>query len=440
MERKLTTIFCADVVGYSKMMGQDEEGTLHSLDACRAIIDPLVVQFGGRIFGSAGDSVLAEFASTVNAVKFAINTQNLLRIRNLEHPNKPPMVFRFGLHLGDVVIHGTNLLGDGVNIGARIESMSDIGGVTMSDVVYNQVNNRIPNTTFIDRGLQTFKNIEYPIRLYSVLIEGATVNPGIKLAAEQAARPASSQVQGAGQSAGQGAPQAPNEAVMTLKTILDDRSLNELPFLRGKALIESGDKIRGIKILLIRTVKKEGSAADELMSLATKKLIPKELLKFSAEAINYYTRFALGDKVFKIGLAFKNGNFGEDFAFKFYDIWKIAAKDFDEAKIELAKYVFENITEPEDINDSIKNLEALVRKRNTQAAILLATFYMKANTRESDQKAFEWLWCAKEWKEASAMGYLQTLTKRVSKPEFASYKISAESIIDQIAFELRNTY
>jgi class 3 adenylate cyclase len=167
MERKLTTIFCADVVGYSKMMSLDEEETLRTLSECRTIIDKLIDEYCGRIFGSAGDSVLAEFPSAVMCVRFAAVCQHALHKRNL-NSTMPKMRFRFGIHLGDVVIQGNNLMGDVVNIAARIESMADYGGVSMSETVYNEVKSKIQELTFLDRGFQNFKNIPQPIKIYSI--------------------------------------------------------------------------------------------------------------------------------------------------------------------------------------------------------------------------------------------------------------------------------
>ena len=147
MERKLTTIICADVVGFSKMMESDEEGTLSILESCRSIIDPMTIEYGGRLFNTGGDSVLLDFSSTVNAVKFAIECQKQLQARNAQNANLPIMTYRFGIHIGDVVIQNSNLMGDGVNLAARIEALADYGGVTMSEIVYQQVRTRIPTVS-----------------------------------------------------------------------------------------------------------------------------------------------------------------------------------------------------------------------------------------------------------------------------------------------------
>ena len=143
METKLATIICSDVIGYSKLMQQDEEGTLRKLDACRAIIDPLIDSSKGRLFNTGGDSVLIEFASAVDAVRFAVEMQ--LKMTAL----KNGMRWRVGMHMGEVWIYGTNLMGDAVNLAARTESLADYGGVTMTDVVYRLVAGKIKDLTFI---------------------------------------------------------------------------------------------------------------------------------------------------------------------------------------------------------------------------------------------------------------------------------------------------
>jgi adenylate cyclase len=134
--RKLTTIVAADVVGFSKLMGEDEGGTLEALKACRSIIDGVIGEYHGGIFGSAGDSVLAEFVSPVEAVCCAHEFQKLIADRN-DHPaTGRPMQFRVGINLGDVIIEGANLYGDGVNVAARLEAVADPGGVCVSAKVH----------------------------------------------------------------------------------------------------------------------------------------------------------------------------------------------------------------------------------------------------------------------------------------------------------------
>jgi len=124
----LTTILVADVVGFSQLMGADEEGTLATLKSCRGIIDSSIAEHNGRIFGGAGDSVVAEFASPVQAVLCAAEFQHLLADRNAHFGDKDQMQFRVGVNMGDVIVDGDNLYGDGVNVGARLESIAEAGG------------------------------------------------------------------------------------------------------------------------------------------------------------------------------------------------------------------------------------------------------------------------------------------------------------------------
>ena len=158
--RKLAAIFAADVAGYSRLMGQDEIGTLRRLTACRAILDERIAAHRGRIFGSAGDSVVADFASAIDAVQCAVAVQDALA-------NEEQMRFRIGVHVGDVIVQSENLFGDGVNIAARLEGLAEPGGICISGAVRDQIGTKLP-IAFTDLGEQQFKNIAQPIRAYCI--------------------------------------------------------------------------------------------------------------------------------------------------------------------------------------------------------------------------------------------------------------------------------
>src|SRR5712691_1070658 len=129
IERKLVAILSADVQGFSRLMGEDEEATLHTLHAYREVTDSLIQQHRGRFVGSAGDSVLAEFASVVDAVRCAVEIQQQLKTRNADLPAPRRMEFRIGINLGDVMVDGEQIYGDGVNIAARLQALADAGGI-----------------------------------------------------------------------------------------------------------------------------------------------------------------------------------------------------------------------------------------------------------------------------------------------------------------------
>ena len=169
--RKLAAIFAADVAGYSRLMEQDEVGTLRRLTACRAILDERIAAYRGRIFGSAGDSVVADFASAVDAVQCAVAVQDSIGKESAARPAAEQMRFRIGVHVGDVLVQGENLFGDGVNIAARLEALAEPGGVCISGAVRDQIGTKLP-LTFTDLGEQRVKNIDQPIRAY--LIGGAS--------------------------------------------------------------------------------------------------------------------------------------------------------------------------------------------------------------------------------------------------------------------------
>ena len=171
MERKLTAILCADVYGYSRLMGEDEEGTLRTLSAYRRIADSLIERHHGRFVTSAGDSILAEFASVVEAVTCAVSIQTALRAENAELPLERRMLFRIGVNLGDVMVEGEQIYGDGVNVAARLESLAEPGGICISDVVHGQVRTKLP-IRYQDLGEQHVKNIAEPVRVLRVLMDG----------------------------------------------------------------------------------------------------------------------------------------------------------------------------------------------------------------------------------------------------------------------------
>ncbi len=154
VKRKLTVILAADVEGYSRLMGADEEATLKTLGAHREIIDAMIAGHDGRIFATAGDSVVAEFASPVEAVRAALSIQEELAVRNDGLADERKMRFRIGINLGDVMVEGENLLGDGVNVAARLEGLAVPGGICVSDMVYQSVEAKL-DLAFEDLGAQS---------------------------------------------------------------------------------------------------------------------------------------------------------------------------------------------------------------------------------------------------------------------------------------------
>jgi len=176
MERKLTAILCADVFGYSRLMGECEEATLRTLSSYRKLVDSLIEQHHGRFVNSAGDSVLAEFASVVNAVQCAAEIQNTLKAENAPLLPERRMEFRIGVNLGDVMVDGEQIYGDGVNVAARLESLADPGGICVSGTVCEHLGNRLA-LSYEDLGEQSVKNIAKPVRVYRVLLEAGAATP-----------------------------------------------------------------------------------------------------------------------------------------------------------------------------------------------------------------------------------------------------------------------
>ena len=189
MKRKIAAIFAADIAGYSRLVAEDEEETLRRLAAYRAVTDDFIVKAGGRIFNTAGDAVLAEFSSAVEAVRCAIDIQESLRTRNMAYPASRQMQFRIGITIGDVVERDGDLLGDGVNIAARLEGLAEVGGICVSRAVHEQVVNKL-SVQFADIGAQEVKNIPTPVHAYMVAMrreDGSYATPQVK---KPAAKPA----------------------------------------------------------------------------------------------------------------------------------------------------------------------------------------------------------------------------------------------------------
>ena len=174
VKRKLTAILSADVKGYSRLMGEDEEWTVRTLNAYREIMRGLIQQHRGRVVNAPGDNVLAEFASVVDAVQCSVEIQQVLRAKNAMLPENRRMEFRIGINLGDVIEEGEQIYGDGVNIAARLEGLADAGGICISESAYQQIENKLP-LRYDYLGEHEVKNITKPVRVYRAQIESEAV-------------------------------------------------------------------------------------------------------------------------------------------------------------------------------------------------------------------------------------------------------------------------
>ena len=182
VERRLTTILAADVVGYSLLMAADEAGTLASLKALRReLIEPKTVEYHGRVVKLMGDGTLMEFGSVVDAVNFAADLQRAIAERNAKVPEDRRIIYRIGINIGDVIVEGDDIYGDGVNVAARLEALADPGGICVSEPVHTQIRGKVA-LAFKDLGEQQVKNIPEPVRVFKVLLDDS--------AAEHTAAPA----------------------------------------------------------------------------------------------------------------------------------------------------------------------------------------------------------------------------------------------------------
>src|SRR5260370_32855082 len=183
VERKLMAILAADVAGYSKLMGADEEGTLARLKAHRhRLVDPKITKHRGRISKTTGDGLLAEFPSAVDAVRCAVEVQRGMIAGNVDVPSKKKFKFRVGINVGDIMLHGGDIFGDGVNVAARLENLAEPGGICVSGRVQEDVRDKL-DIAFEDMGEQKLKNIARPVRVYRVRLNEAisTAEPAVTL-------------------------------------------------------------------------------------------------------------------------------------------------------------------------------------------------------------------------------------------------------------------
>jgi adenylate cyclase len=187
IERRLTNILSADVFGYSRLMGQDEAATLALLNDYKGVMTGLIAQHRGRIVSTAGDSVLAEFSSSVMAVQTAVDIQRQLAERNQKLEPDRQMWFRIGINLGDVIAERDDIFGDDVNIAARLQSMAEPGGILISGAVFDQVKNKL-SLSFNFLGPQRLKNIDAEVPVYSAVMYGAT-RPPLDISGGQRAAP-----------------------------------------------------------------------------------------------------------------------------------------------------------------------------------------------------------------------------------------------------------
>jgi len=196
-KRKLTAILSADVVGYSRLMGEDEEATVRMLTAHREMMGTLIQKHQGRIVDSPGDNLLAEFASVLDAVRFAVEIQEELKARNADLPDDRKMEFRIGINLGDVIEEGERIYGDGINIAARVEGLAEPGGICISGTVYEHIKDKLALWQEY-LGEHTVKNIKHPVRVYRVRMEPEAEAPQVSIEEPQRPKPWKWAILGAG--------------------------------------------------------------------------------------------------------------------------------------------------------------------------------------------------------------------------------------------------
>jgi len=401
METKLATIICSDVIGYSTQMQHDEAATLAKLDACRAVIDPLINAYKGRLFNTGGDSVLVEFASAVDAVRFGTEMQH--RIQKLNNGLR----WRIGMHVGEVWIYGTNLMGDAVNLAARCESLADYGGVTMTDAVYRLVNSKIKDLKFISRGVQEFKNVE-PMEIWSVDIPGCEPNPHLNKATKKLATTTKSH----------------NELI---SAVVNDQAARNRTLNDAITFKHDGRYDAATRVLMWRTHKGDQKALDELVNLLQKDAVPQQLKPYVYAVFREIHQKVASDVALKIVELVKADS--HSLAMQFL---RHAAKVNETASQKLAAMVFEDpLSSQGEIEGVIGDLKESAMKRNVPAMLNLAKYYAQTGDKKN---AFRWLYAARAQHNSEAQKLLEELNKTISKSDFNNYKTDADALVDEIKF------
>lgn len=401
MEKKLTTIFCSDVIGYSRMMGQDEIGTLKKLEQCRAIIDPLIETHHGRIFNTAGDAVLAEFASPADAVDCSVKIQNRI------HEIANGMRWRVGLHLGEVYTYGTNLMGDTVNVAARIESTADYGGVCMSEAVKAAVATKLPYV-YETRGTQEFKNIKTPVPIFAVKITGAELNPNAK----------------------------PKESIkysreQLIKSVINDKPAQGKTLQDAQNLKRDGKFNPATRVLMWRITKKCGPSLNELLDMAGKKLVPEELHQVVVAILSEYCKAIDSDRAMVIHKLLE-GPLGNHRSLSLQFL-KQAAKTNEQAQMEYCEIIMNDPhSSQNEIAYAVEELTAMARRKNMIAMNKLVDYYAFTKDKKNN---FIWLWVLRGLYDSQAQNKLQLLTNSISKSDFTSWKLEGESLLDEVKFK-----
>lgn len=403
METKLATIICSDVIGYSTLMQRDEAGTLAKLDACRAVIDPLIDRSKGRLFNTGGDSVLIEFASAVDAVRFGIEMQASISSMN------NGMRWRVGMHMGEVWIYGTNLMGDAVNLAARCESLADHGGVTMTDAVYRLVAPKIKNHKFISRGVQEFKNVA-PMEIWSVDIEGAEPNPHLNKTVKK------TQDQTISKSHSELVAAVVNDQAARNRTLHDALSL--------KHDAKYGPATR---IMMWRVSKQDSQALDELINMVQKNLVPTELKPYVHAVFREFCQKINSDLALRIVDLVESES--RSLAMQFL---RQAAKVNEQASYRLAMMIFTDPNSSDsEIESVIGDLKEGAMKRKIPAMLSLGRYYTQIGDKKN---AFRWLYAARAEHNTEAQKLLEELNKTITRSDFNNFKTDADALVDEIKF------
>lgn len=400
METKLATIICSDVIGYSSLMQKDEQGTLLKLDFCRVIIDKLILDYRGRLFNTGGDSVLIEFASAVDAVRFGVAMQAQM------HKLNNGLRWRIGMHVGEVWIYGTNLMGDAVNLAARCESLADYGGVTMTDAVYRLVNAKIKDLKFISRGVQEFKNVE-PMEIWSVDISGSEPNPHLN---KQTIKPIKTK-----------------SHTELVSAILNDQAARNRTLNDAIAFKHDQKYNAATRILMWRSIKNDQQAVDELMNMLQKKLVPDDLQPYVYAVFReIYTKLT-SERSLKIVELVKDTS--HSLAMQ---VLRHAARVNEQANQQLANMVFNDPhSSSSDIENLLGDLKESALKRNISSMLNLGKYYLEIQDKKS---AFRWLYAARAERNTEAQALLEQLIKTMSKTDFNNFKTDADALVDEIKF------
>jgi len=447
MERKLTAVLFSSVDGYREMLDLDEDRAINLVHEFKDIYAKRLEDFRGRVVSKVQNEAVFEFLSPVSAAKFGILCQKTLNERNLGLPGDPPLMVRMAIHVGDVIFDGDDLMGSAINLVHQLGRIADPGGAWVSGIVHHEIYNKVGDLAFTDLGEMALEQIRMPIRIYALELPGLRTTAARAGIAQVAHPPMNQSAAVESKSSAESPPPtqtSPQTSRELIALIMRERDAATVSVTSAHRILISGNLDQACRIFLARVVRKNDfSSMVELLGMARNKSIPERLRRASGAVFECYSESLLSHKNMAIvGQLFADSFFGAEKRGMAFPIWRIAARKDVEAMRLLGCALLDK-PEPteEETTEALLLLEQAARKKNAKAAMRLGMFY--ANPLIIGQhktEAFQWFWLARYLKDPAAQGELEVMAKTIRKDEFASMKITAEALIEEVEWSTRYNF